>query len=992
MSIPRSVLQWLSAALFGLTMVGAQAAEQAELAGDWLLDQQLVDGSFPWTPAGPAFVNVQAPPGLGLLHAWRRTGRADFRTAAQATGNYLLANMDTYTSPPGFRFRSADPLFLRELSLATGDSLYADFLAAELWNRLEAGTYGPDGDWGAGELAQSVLNNRAGAGFPVLAAWDLGKVAVAAHLDGRASIRDAMLAGIVEALEAAGPGNNAFNLFGLAGAVWAGARTGQDLDPQSGLWVAAESTMDLAQILVGFQQTNGGFVRSTDDDGDPNLVSAQITAFTLIALDLLDRQGFEAIIDQALDFVLAQQDAGGQFLNTPASIPDDPGENGAVETHAETMQAYATVGLRPGRIQSLAVTGDLPSAADNDFLRIYWPVQRAMDDDVLVLEGTFNWNESNAFLSWAFGALRVTLPDGVDRVTVTADAPGDAVIQGPGNIDSLNWRAVFYSLDGRNHDWEFSNLELLDFELGIVTFLGSYDGMQIVNNRFRVPPDTPGGDTNPNTNQNVAIHLGYGANQYVAGNHIEIDGRGTSNVTPGEVTDTTILQEDVARSYGLLTNTASGQYQNLLIEDNLIQVLFAQDDEKPEKVIGIWENSSNHGGNVRVRNNRFENLSPANDPAANFQRAFRVSSHSGGGVPTEFVNNQASGANIGLEWRPSILFGSPFGSEDPILVRRNTLTGNHIGVRLDAQGSGEFRCNRIAGNADGIANVTPSRTSDADINWFGCNAGPGAFGCDDIDSSVTAFDWIVLDLAAVPDAVAGNEPSLLIADLTGTDSGQTAQALAGCDLPDGTPAEFGSVPAASLSPAVAETEDGVAESEFSAAVSATYSVTVTVDGQTIGLPIEVGDPAADLAFVFDALSSFVGTGEQLELIVLVSNLGPSDVTGAEVVVGLPSGLVNAVWTCTADPGAACPSPVSGPLDVAVDLPDGAAITYVLTADVVDPGIDEEASFSGQVNAPVGIVDPNPTNNSDQITLRFGIFADGFETTPLLTRQSNRLLR
>ena len=76
--------------------------------------------------------------------------------------------------------------------------------------------------------------------------------------------------------------------------------------------------------------------------------------------------------------------------------------------------------------------------------------------------------------------------------------------------------------------------------------------------------------------------------------------------------------------------------------------------------------------------------------------------------------------------------------------------------------------NRIAGNALGVDNEDGSPI-DARHNWWGCNGGPGATGCDGVSGDVDADPWLVLRLTANPMPTAPGATSTATASLT-TDS------------------------------------------------------------------------------------------------------------------------------------------------------------------------------------------------------------------------------
>src|SRR6185436_5136640 len=68
-------------------------------------------------------------------------------------------------------------------------------------------------------------------------------------------------------------------------------------------------------------------------------------------------------------------------------------------------------------------------------------------------------------------------------------------------------------------------------------------------------------------------------------------------------------------------------------------------------------------------------------------------------------------------------------------------------------------------------------------------------------------------------------------------------------------------------------------------------------------------------------------GQPLTYTIVAGNVGPSDVTGANVSDPLPTALVAATWTCIGAGGGTCAAAGTGSIDDTVDLPAGASVTY-----------------------------------------------------------------
>jgi len=570
---------------------------------------------------------------------------------------------------------------------------------------------------------------------------------------------------------------------------------------------------------------NLAFVAGSCDDGTTASTAGQIVSFALADL----ASGATTVC--TLETVVS---GSGVIVNAASVTADNDGD---------ATNNDASVRLL-GVIESVGLTGDIPTPTDNDYTRINDVVQAAVPGDQIVLRGVFDWNESNAFDSWALGsdgadgtlddwALRI--PDGLADITITSPTQGGATIQGPGDLPGVDLEGFLLML-GTNPDITISNLIVNDFDVALgIYFNGGgvnvYDNLTIVDNHISMPRDVAGTSGAGEAFQNIGIHYAFGDNILIARNVIEIPGDGAS--TPS-------LR---ASSVGMQSNTSGGAYEGLVIEDNEIRVLFAP-EPIPEGVVGIWENGNSHTSNIVVRNNRFINLDPANDPALNRQEGFRLTSHSSPGSTTRFEGNYAEGANVGYSWLSFASFGANFEDEEPIEFVSNTAIDNATGIRLDSNGAADFRCNRIFGNALGIRNDTQSlRVSQANANWWGCNAGPGAGSCDDLDASLVANTWLVANLTAASTSV----PTASLTDVQlDVRSDSNGAQVGDCTLPP-TPVTLDAA-VGSVIPSNAETAGGAASALYAApSVPIVDTLTGEIDGEIVTLDVSVGQ-GADVLF------------------------------------------------------------------------------------------------------------------------------------------------
>ncbi len=149
-----------------------------------------------------------------------------------------------------------------------------------------------------------------------------------------------------------------------------------------------------------------------------------------------------------------------------------------------------------------------------------------------------------------------------------------------------------------------------------------------------------------------------------------------------------------------------------------------------------------------------------------------------------------------------------------------------------------------------------------------------------------------------------------------------------------------------------------------ATVSPPAGETDPVPGNNTATDSDGVTPKADLAITkTDGLTAAV-PGQPVTYAIVVSNLGPSNVTGATVQDVLPAALQSPAWTCTGGGGAACgaPSGSGSTLTDSVNLPSGGTVTYTVSA-TVSPSATGTLTNTATVTAPPTVLDPTLGNNS-----------------------------
>ncbi len=108
----------------------------------------------------------------------------------------------------------------------------------------------------------------------------------------------------------------------------------------------------------------------------------------------------------------------------------------------------------------------------------------------------------------------------------------------------------------------------------------------------------------------------------------------------------------------------------------------------------------------------------------------------------------------------------------------------------------------------------------------------------------------------------------------------------------------------------------------------------------------------------------VSPGAAVTYNIVVSNAGPTAVTGATVTDNVPAALAaTAAWTCTPAGTAVCGlASGAGNISTTVDLAVGDSVTFAVSG-TVDPLAAGSMVNIASVVTPAGVTDPNPGNNS-----------------------------
>lgn len=144
-------------------------------------------------------------------------------------------------------------------------------------------------------------------------------------------------------------------------------------------------------------------------------------------------------------------------------------------------------------------------------------------------------------------------------------------------------------------------------------------------------------------------------------------------------------------------------------------------------------------------------------------------------------------------------------------------------------------------------------------------------------------------------------------------------------------------------------------------------------------------PRADLEIAKDANRASALIGDTVVFSIVVANIGPNDVAGANIVDSPPATLVDVEWACVPSASSiACPAAPhdagTGAMSVLVNLPAGTHLRYDLSG-TVQGAIGAQIQNTARVTVPSGTTDPTGGNNNataSVLIVPIGVFADGFE--------------
>ena len=151
-------------------------------------------------------------------------------------------------------------------------------------------------------------------------------------------------------------------------------------------------------------------------------------------------------------------------------------------------------------------------------------------------------------------------------------------------------------------------------------------------------------------------------------------------------------------------------------------------------------------------------------------------------------------------------------------------------------------------------------------------------------------------------------------------------------------------------------------SSYSCSVRARNGLGSGPTSETVNvIPTGGGPSSSDLSITNTNNTRFVTGGAPTSYLIVVSNAGPDAVSGARVQDALEPDFSNPTWTCVGQNGGICTASGTGNLDELVNLPVGASVRFILTAEIAELP-ETPVSNMASVTAPGPVSDPILSNN------------------------------
>jgi uncharacterized repeat protein (TIGR01451 family) len=277
---------------------------------------------------------------------------------------------------------------------------------------------------------------------------------------------------------------------------------------------------------------------------------------------------------------------------------------------------------------------------------------------------------------------------------------------------------------------------------------------------------------------------------------------------------------------------------------------------------------------------------------------------------------------------------APGGATDPSLANNTATDSDTVTPQADLAIS----------KTDGVASVTAGTSTTYTI--VVTNNGPsnvdGATVADTLPAAITSDTYTVVASGGATGFTASGSGGI----------GDTVNMPAGSTITYTLLAQIGSSATGSLVNTATVSAPGGVTDANSANNSATDTDTITP-----------ATPVADLSITKTDGVTTATPGGSTTYTIVVSNNGPSSVTGASVADLMAAAIVSDTYTAVASGGATgFTASGSGNISDTVNMPAGSTITYTVNADIGASATGSLAN-TATVNAPAGVTDSDLANNS-----------------------------
>lgn len=239
------------------------------------------------------------------------------------------------------------------------------------------------------------------------------------------------------------------------------------------------------------------------------------------------------------------------------------------------------------------------------------------------------------------------------------------------------------------------------------------------------------------------------------------------------------------------------------------------------------------------------------------------------------ISNCLGVASVDGSNSAALLITTFSGAGTAATVTRNTLVDSTSGMVVGITGGDtsavDAAFNRIVDNTRGITTFSTAVT--AENNWWGCNGGPGATGCDTAEGTGNPdFDpWLELGLSADPTVIATDGTSNLTA--TVNTNSDDIDVSATNHIPNGTAITFAGDSLGGASPSSTSTTGGEANATYTAGGSpGTGNPSVTLDHATVTTEVQILPAASPNLLIPERVATVDGSPVSVPVILTKNGL------------------------------------------------------------------------------------------------------------------------